>query len=36
MITSERALPYDRIKLSKMLDVEVSKLQLRDESFYKV
>ncbi|XP_034249300.1 apoptosis-inducing factor 3 isoform X2 [Thrips palmi] len=35
MITSERALPYDRIKLSKMLDVEVSKLQLRDESFYK-
>ena len=36
MITSERALPYDRIKLSKMLDADIGKLQLRQDSFYKV
>ncbi|XP_026276794.1 apoptosis-inducing factor 3 isoform X3 [Frankliniella occidentalis] len=35
MITSELALPYDRIKLSKMLDANIAKLQLREESFYK-
>ncbi|KAK3928509.1 Apoptosis-inducing factor 3 [Frankliniella fusca] len=35
MVTSEQALPYDRIKLSKMLDADITKLQLRQESFYK-
>lgn len=35
LVSSEPALPYDRIKLSKMLDAELSKLQLRPESFYK-
>ena len=35
MITAESYTPYDRPKLSKALDVEIDKITLRDENFYK-
>lgn len=34
LVCKENALPYDRIKVSKALDVTIDKLQLRDEEFY--
>jgi hypothetical protein len=36
MLCGENALPYDRIKLSKMLDATAEKLKLRSDAFYKV
>ncbi|XP_054272168.1 apoptosis-inducing factor 3-like isoform X3 [Macrosteles quadrilineatus] len=35
MVCKEPYVPYDRIKVSKMLDSEPSKIQLRPEDFYK-
>lgn len=35
MIARENSVPYDRIKLSKSLDLDVKKAQLRPECFYK-
>jgi NAD(P)H-nitrite reductase large subunit len=35
MVTAESYAPYDRPKLSKALDVEIDKILLRDENFYK-
>lgn len=34
MISKENALPYDRVKISKALDADILKLQLRSEEFY--
>ncbi|XP_014251477.1 apoptosis-inducing factor 3 isoform X2 [Cimex lectularius] len=34
MVTSDKYLPYDRIKLSKQLDMTIDKIQLRPENFY--
>lgn len=36
MVCAEKYLPYDRIKLSKQLDMTIDKIQLRSENFYKV
>lgn len=35
LICKESALPYDRIKLSKTMDLKIDKIQLRSEAFYK-
>lgn len=35
LVTAENYLPYDRIKLSKALDADVSKITLRPEEFYR-
>lgn len=35
MITKENYLPYDRVKVSKQMDFEISKAQFRDDQFYK-
>lgn len=35
MVAAEKYLPYDRIKLSKLLDSTADKMQLRPEAFYK-
>lgn len=35
LVCKEDALPYDRVKLSKALDIDVAKLQLRTSDFYK-
>jgi NADPH-dependent 2,4-dienoyl-CoA reductase/sulfur reductase-like enzyme/nitrite reductase/ring-hydroxylating ferredoxin subunit len=35
IITSESYTPYDRPKLSKAFDLEIEKITLRDENFYK-
>lgn len=34
LITKDSYLPYDRIKLSKAMDVDIESLQLRDNMFY--
>lgn len=34
LVCKENALPYDRIKVSKAIDVTIDKLQLRDDEFY--
>lgn len=34
MICKEKFLPYDRIKVSKMLDIKADELQLRSQAFY--
>jgi len=34
-VCKEQALPYDRIKISKTLDVKVEGITLRTASFYK-
>ncbi|GLV38280.1 uncharacterized protein CBL_12929 [Carabus blaptoides fortunei] len=34
LINKENALPYDRVKVSKALDVEIDKIQLRSDEFY--
>lgn len=34
MVCKENALPYDRIKLSKAMDVQVSKIEYRTKDFY--
>jgi len=36
LISSEKWLPYDRIKISKQLNAEGEKLQLRTKAFYDV
>lgn len=35
LVSKENSLPYDRIKVSKTMDVEVSKLELRNTDFYR-
>ncbi|XP_076255829.1 apoptosis-inducing factor 3 isoform X2 [Rhynchophorus ferrugineus] len=35
MVCRERYLPYDRVKVSKAMDFEIEKAQLRDDKFYK-
>lgn len=35
MVSAEPYLPYDRIKLSKQLDITIDKIQLRPDTFYK-
>lgn len=35
MVCGEKFFPYDRIKLSKQLDLSIDKIQLRSEVFYK-
>lgn len=36
LVCKEQALPYDRIKLSKTLDIKLESITLRTASFYKV
>lgn len=36
MICAEKYSPYERIKLSKQLDLDFDKIQLRPDTFYKV
>ena len=36
LICKEPALPYDRIKVGKVMDMAVDKLYLRSDAFYKV
>jgi apoptosis-inducing factor 3 len=36
LINQEKHLPYDRPKLSKAMDMDPSKLALRNEEFYNV
>lgn len=35
MICKENYLPYDRVKVSKSMDVDIEKIQLRSDAFYK-
>ncbi|XP_066144859.1 apoptosis-inducing factor 3 [Euwallacea fornicatus] len=35
MVCKENYLPYDRVKVSKQMDFEISKAELRDDKFYK-
>ena len=36
LVCKEQSLPYDRIKISKALDVKLDSITLRTASFYKV
>ena len=36
MLTKEKYLPYDRPKLSKVMNLDGAKLALRSEEYYKV
>ena len=36
MLTKENYLPYDRPKLSKVMDLDGNKLALRSQEYYKV
>ncbi|KAI4454341.1 apoptosis-inducing factor 1 [Holotrichia oblita] len=35
VVAKEKALPYDRVKVTKSMDVELSKIEFRTEGFYK-
>lgn len=35
MVSKEKALPYDRVKVSKAMDLNIEKIQFRTDEFYK-